>query len=55
MYTALNLYAVVGVCSRVGGKENFFHCLKCDLCLSVAVKDSHKVNVRFSLHTRGLC
>ena len=30
--------------SRVGGRENFFHCEKCDMCLSVEVKKTHKVH-----------
>ncbi|RMX37266.1 hypothetical protein pdam_00024270, partial [Pocillopora damicornis] len=30
-----------GIC-RVGGKENFFHCDRCDMCLGIQLKDSHK-------------
>lgn len=28
---------------RVGGEENFFHCNRCDMCLGIQLKDSHKV------------
>lgn len=28
---------------RVGGEENFFHCSRCDMCLGIQLKDSHKV------------
>ena len=28
---------------RVGGEENFFHCGRCDMCLGIQLKDSHKV------------
>ena len=28
---------------RVGGRENFFHCPKCDMCLSTSLLNSHKV------------
>ncbi|XP_013398603.1 RING finger and CHY zinc finger domain-containing protein 1 isoform X1 [Lingula anatina] len=30
-----------GIC-RVGGRDNFFHCLKCDMCLHVGLRESHK-------------
>ncbi|XP_064626311.1 RING finger and CHY zinc finger domain-containing protein 1-like [Lineus longissimus] len=30
-----------GIC-RVGGRENFFHCTKCNLCLGITLKGSHK-------------
>ena len=30
---------------RVGGKENFFHCDRCDMCLGIQLKDSHKVSL----------
>ncbi|CAH0774724.1 unnamed protein product [Bemisia tabaci] len=30
-----------GIC-RVGGRDNFFHCFKCNLCLPNSIKDSHK-------------
>ena len=30
---------------RVGGKENYFHCSRCDVCLGIQLKESHKVNV----------
>jgi len=36
---------VIVVHCRVGGQENYFHCLKCDLCLQLSLKDSHKVSV----------
>ena len=28
---------------RVGGVNNFFHCPKCNMCISITLKDSHKV------------
>lgn len=28
---------------RVGGEENFFHCSRCDMCLGIQLKNSHKV------------
>lgn len=28
---------------RVGGRENFYHCDVCDVCLSISMKDNHKV------------
>jgi len=40
-----SLYTESDMCCRVGGRENFFHCLKCDLCLGINLKDSHKVCV----------
>ena len=30
---------------RVGGRDNFFHCEKCDMCLGTSIKDDHKVCV----------
>lgn len=30
-----------GIC-RVGGQDKFFHCKKCNMCLPVQLKDSHK-------------
>ncbi len=29
---------------RIGGKENFFHCVKCDMCLAIHLQGSHKVD-----------
>ncbi|ELU11950.1 hypothetical protein CAPTEDRAFT_144246 [Capitella teleta] len=29
-----------GIC-RVGGRDNFYHCPKCDICLSTYLRDSH--------------
>ncbi|XP_039129290.1 E3 ubiquitin-protein ligase MIEL1-like [Dioscorea cayenensis subsp. rotundata] len=29
-----------GIC-RLGGRENFFHCKKCDACYSVELRDKH--------------
>lgn len=28
---------------RIGGRENFYHCDVCDVCLSISMKDNHKV------------
>ena len=28
---------------RIGGRNNFYHCERCDMCLAVSIKDSHKV------------
>lgn len=30
---------------RVGGRENFFHCPKCDVCLGITLKEKHKVSL----------
>lgn len=30
-----------GIC-RVGGEANFFHCVQCNACLSVALRDGHR-------------
>lgn len=30
---------------RVGGKENFFHCSRCDICLGTQLRETHKVGV----------
>lgn len=27
---------------RIGSKENLYHCDKCDVCLPICNKDSHK-------------
>ena len=40
---------------RVGGRENFFHCEKCDICLSFNIKDSHKVFILSSYNAALFC
>ncbi|KAG5101307.1 hypothetical protein JHK84_046276 [Glycine max] len=30
-----------GICSRVGGRDNFFHCKKCGSCYAVGLHDNH--------------
>lgn len=38
------LLVTLGFCSfRVGGRENHFHCSKCNLCWLKSLRDSHKV------------
>jgi RING finger and CHY zinc finger domain-containing protein 1 len=29
-----------GIC-RIGGKDNFYHCNKCEGCISIKIKDNH--------------
>ncbi|XP_039272006.2 RING finger and CHY zinc finger domain-containing protein 1-like [Styela clava] len=43
-----------GLC-RVGGRANFFHCAKCDLCLSIDIKDSHKCVEKSSKSNCPVC
>ena len=38
------LLVALDLCSfRVGGRENYFHCSKCNLCWVKSLRDSHKV------------
>ncbi|XP_039276145.1 RING finger and CHY zinc finger domain-containing protein 1 [Nilaparvata lugens] len=30
-----------GIC-RIGGKEKYFHCLKCNMCLPITLQNNHK-------------
>ena len=41
MHVLINLHVILN--GRVGGEENFFHCSRCDMCLGIQLKDSHKV------------
>lgn len=31
---------------RIGPEEDFFHCSKCNLCLSLSLRGKHKVRAR---------
>ena len=33
-----------GIC-RIGGRENFFHCVTCNMCLPTHLEGKHKVGV----------
>lgn len=33
-----------GIC-RLGGRDRFFHCAKCNMCLPVELQNGHKVNI----------
>ena len=33
-----------GIC-RIGGRENFFHCVTCNMCLPTHLEGKHKVSV----------
>ena len=41
-HVAKLLYSTISYI-RVGGEANFFHCSRCDMCLGIQLKDSHKV------------
>lgn len=43
-----------GIC-RIGGKDNFFHCNRCDMCLGIQLKDSHKCIERSSRSDCPIC
>ncbi|XP_006825159.1 RING finger and CHY zinc finger domain-containing protein 1-like [Saccoglossus kowalevskii] len=43
-----------GIC-RVGGKENFFHCTKCDMCLNKSLKEKHKCVEKVSRANCPVC
>ncbi|XP_068759446.1 RING finger and CHY zinc finger domain-containing protein 1-like [Montipora capricornis] len=43
-----------GIC-RVGGEENFFHCTRCDMCLGIQLKDSHKCVEKSSRSDCPIC
>lgn len=43
-----------GIC-RVGGVENFFHCDRCDMCLGIQLKDSHKCVEKSSRSDCPIC
>ncbi|XP_015776266.1 PREDICTED: RING finger and CHY zinc finger domain-containing protein 1-like [Acropora digitifera] len=43
-----------GIC-RIGGKDNFFHCNRCDMCLGIQLKDSHKCVERSSRSDCPIC
>lgn len=38
-----NLLAFILCFVRIGPKEDFFHCLKCNLCLAMNLRGKHKV------------
>lgn len=35
-----------GIC-RLGGRDRFFHCAKCNMCLPVELQNGHKVKFQF--------
>ena len=35
-----------GIC-RIGGRENFFHCVTCNMCLPTHLEGKHKVGVDY--------
>ena len=43
-----------GVC-RTGGKENFFHCARCDMCFPKKIKASHKCVEKSSRSNCPIC
>ena len=43
-----------GIC-RVGGKDNFFHCLKCNMCLSIKIKEEHIKNCNSKNYFKDNC
>ncbi|XP_045159794.1 RING finger and CHY zinc finger domain-containing protein 1-like [Mercenaria mercenaria] len=43
-----------GLC-RVGGRSKFFHCKKCDMCLSVKLRDNHKCVEENSRRNCAVC
>lgn len=38
-----------GLC-RVGGRDKFFHCNTCEMCLPISIVDTHKVSTAQSFH-----
>jgi len=43
-----------GIC-RVGGRDNFFHCPKCNICISKSILDSHKCVENMSRRVCPVC
>ncbi|KAH7676778.1 Ring finger and CHY zinc finger domain-containing protein plant protein [Dioscorea alata] len=43
-----------GIC-RLGGRENFFHCKKCDACYSVELRDKHSCVENSMRHHCAIC
>lgn len=43
-----------GIC-RVGGRDRFFHCEKCNMCLPVQLQNGHKVNLLQYTGTNSEC
>ncbi|CAL9171774.1 unnamed protein product [Musa hybrid cultivar] len=44
-----------GICSRVGGGENFFHCQKCGSCYSVRSFNKHSCLENSMRHHCSIC
>lgn len=40
---------------RIGGRDNFFHCDTCGLCLQLAIRDTHKCVVEASRSNCPVC
>jgi len=36
-----------GIC-RIGGRDKFFHCETCNMCLPVKLKNRHRVSILFT-------
>lgn len=45
----------VALCFRVGGKDNFFHCHNCGLCIAVASRESHTCRAGMSKDNCPVC
>ncbi|EDO31289.1 predicted protein [Nematostella vectensis] len=43
-----------GIC-RVGGKDKFFHCAKCDICIPITLRSSHKCIEKSSRSNCPIC
>lgn len=43
-----------GIC-RVGGRDKFFHCLKCDICLPKTLEGTHKCVEKVSHGNCAVC
>jgi len=43
-----------GIC-RVGGRDNFFHCPKCNICISKSILDTHKCVENMSRRVCPVC
>lgn len=43
------LIMLIFYCFRIGPREKYFHCTKCNLCLATDLKDNHKVSFYLTL------
>ncbi|XP_072439868.1 RING finger and CHY zinc finger domain-containing protein 1 isoform X3 [Chiloscyllium punctatum] len=44
-----------GICSRIGPKDDFFHCVKCNLCLATHLRGNHKCVENVSRQNCPVC